>query len=67
MSTKTTFKRIALVAVASMGFGVLTSIAPASAVTNLDTKVKGVTVSSSTPARAGIEGSLLQSSSLRQL
>jgi trimeric autotransporter adhesin len=31
MSTKTTFKRIALVAVASMGFGVLTSIAPASA------------------------------------
>jgi hypothetical protein len=31
MSTKTTFKRIALVAVASLGFGVLTSIAPASA------------------------------------
>jgi len=31
MSTKTTFKRIALVAVASMGFGVLTSVAPASA------------------------------------
>jgi trimeric autotransporter adhesin len=31
MSTKTTFKRVALVAVASMGFGVLTSIAPASA------------------------------------
>ena len=29
MSTKTTFKRIALVAVASLGFGVLTSIAPA--------------------------------------
>jgi hypothetical protein len=26
MSTKTTFKRIALVAVASMGFGVLTSV-----------------------------------------
>jgi len=33
MSTKTTFKRIALVAVASMGFGVLTSVAPASAAT----------------------------------
>ena len=31
MSTKTTFKRVALVAVASMGFGVLTSVAPASA------------------------------------
>jgi hypothetical protein len=32
MSTKTTFKRIALVAVAALGFGVLTSVAPASAV-----------------------------------
>ena len=31
MSTKTTFKRVALVAVAALGFGVLTSIAPASA------------------------------------
>jgi trimeric autotransporter adhesin len=31
MSKKTNFKRIALVAVASLGFGVLTSIAPASA------------------------------------
>jgi trimeric autotransporter adhesin len=31
MSTKTTFKRIALVAVAAMGFGVLTSVAPANA------------------------------------
>jgi hypothetical protein len=31
MSTKTTFKRIALVAVVSLGFGVLTSVAPASA------------------------------------
>jgi trimeric autotransporter adhesin len=31
MSTKTTFKRIALVAVAALGLGVLTSIAPASA------------------------------------
>jgi hypothetical protein len=34
MSTKTTFKRIALVAVAAMGFGVLTSVAPASAAAN---------------------------------
>jgi len=31
MSTKTTFKRIALVTVAALGFGVLTSVAPASA------------------------------------
>jgi trimeric autotransporter adhesin len=34
MSTKTTFKRIALVAVASLGFGVLTSVAPANAMTS---------------------------------
>ena len=33
MSTKTTFKRVALVAVASLGFGVLTSVAPVSAAT----------------------------------
>ena len=33
MSTKTTFKRVALVAVASLGIGVLTSVAPASATT----------------------------------
>jgi len=31
MSTKTTIKRVALVAVAALGFGVLTSVAPASA------------------------------------
>ena len=31
MSTKTTFKRIALVTVAALGFGVLSSVAPASA------------------------------------
>jgi trimeric autotransporter adhesin len=34
MSTKTTFKRIALVAVAALGLGVLTSVAPASAAAN---------------------------------
>jgi len=32
MSTKTTFKRIALVTVAALGFGLLSSVAPASAV-----------------------------------
>ena len=31
MSTKTTFKRIALVTVAALGFGVLSSVAPATA------------------------------------
>jgi len=31
MSTKTTFKRVALVVVAALGFGVLTSVAPATA------------------------------------
>jgi hypothetical protein len=36
MSTKTTFKRIALVAVAALGLGVLTSIAPASAAIESD-------------------------------
>jgi trimeric autotransporter adhesin len=32
MSTKTTFKRVALVAVAALGFGVMTPVSPASAV-----------------------------------
>jgi len=34
MSTKTTFKRVALVIVAALGFGLLSSVAPASAVTS---------------------------------
>ena len=34
MSTKTTFKRIALVTVAALGFGLLSSVTPASAVTS---------------------------------
>ena len=49
MSTKTTFKRIALVAVASLGFGLLTSVAPASA------DVATVTsVSAGTPAASRV-------------
>ena len=36
MSTKTNFKRIALVAVAAMGLGVLTSVAPANAAVTAD-------------------------------
>jgi len=50
MSTKTIYKRIALVAVASLGFGVLTSISPASA-------SKGtLTLSGTTVARGGASG-----------
>jgi trimeric autotransporter adhesin len=44
MSTKTTFKRIALVAVAALGFGVLTSVAPATAVPRTATLVTVGTV-----------------------
>lgn len=39
MSTKTTFKRVALVVVAALGFGVLTSVAPASAAPETATSV----------------------------
>jgi hypothetical protein len=42
MSTKTTFKRIALVTVAALGFGVLTSVAPASAAGNAASASFGV-------------------------
>ena len=49
MSTKTTFKRVALVAVASLGFGVLSSVAPATAGTNTD--ITALTASASDPAR----------------
>jgi hypothetical protein len=51
MSTKTTFKRIALVAVASLGFGVLTSVAPASAVAIAPT---GITAGAVGPTRVGV-------------
>jgi hypothetical protein len=40
MSTKTTFKRIALVTVAALGMGVLTSVAPASAAIAADSKLR---------------------------
>jgi hypothetical protein len=51
MSTKTTFKRVALVAVASLGFGVLTSVAPASAATATPTSV---TVGTIPTAQVGV-------------
>jgi len=50
MSTKTTFKRVALVAVAALGFGVLTSVAPASAAERTPTSI---TLGTGSPARAG--------------
>jgi hypothetical protein len=43
MSTKTTFKRVALVAVAALGLGVMTSVAPANA------RTAGVAVTLGTP------------------
>jgi trimeric autotransporter adhesin len=50
MSTKTTFKRVALVAVAALGFGVLTSVAPASAAIT----ATGISAGTSGPARVGV-------------
>ena len=46
MSTKTTFKRVALVAVAALGMGVLSSVAPASAATKTPTSVTVGTIPS---------------------
>ena len=54
MSTKTTFKRVALVAVAALGFGVLTSVAPASALTT--EYVTSITSSNATVPVAGATG-----------
>jgi hypothetical protein len=50
MSTKTTFKRVALVTVAALGFGLL-SVAPSQAVTSIDT----LTLSSATAAQTTAE------------
>jgi hypothetical protein len=50
MSTKTTFKRIALVAVAALGFGVM-SVAPSSAAINADS----IALSSATAAQTSAE------------
>ena len=51
MSTKTTFKRVALVAVAALGLGVLSSVAPANATAVTTTAIVVGTVP---PARAGV-------------
>ena len=47
MSTKTNFKRVALVAVASLGLGVLTSVAPAFAAPSLTVSANGGTATDS--------------------
>jgi hypothetical protein len=51
MSTKTTLKRIALVAVSALGFGVLTALAPASAAPNTNL---ACTISYDAPAATNI-------------
>jgi hypothetical protein len=51
MSTKTTFKRIALVTVAALGFGGLVTVAPANAAATLAASLSAGTVS---PSRVGI-------------
>jgi trimeric autotransporter adhesin len=56
MSTKTTFKRIALVAVAALGFGVLTSVAPANATANK--AVSSLTVGTLPAVRPGVVANL---------
>jgi len=55
MSTKTTFKRVALVAVASLGFGVLTSVAPAAAAEVAAASVSAGTFTTTNPSgRTGV-------------
>jgi len=51
MSTKTTFKRIALVAVAALGFGML-SVAPSSAVPQADTLTASALTATAVPGAA---------------
>jgi len=53
MSTKTTFKRIALVTVAALGFGVLTSVSPATAAGNSELPT-GLAVGTIPAHRAGV-------------
>ena len=55
MSTKTTFKRIALVAVAALGLGVISSVAPATAVERTPSIIS---VASNGALRSGVAGSI---------
>jgi hypothetical protein len=57
MSTKTSIKRIALVAVSALGLGVLTSVAPASAAITTGTAVGDTTLTTVLPTtRPGVAG-----------
>ena len=56
MSTKTTFKRVALVAVAALGLGVLSSVAPATAAS--PQTPTAVSFGSAANLRAGVAGSV---------
>ncbi|CAN2227512.1 Big-1 (bacterial Ig-like domain 1) domain containing protein [Candidatus Nanopelagicaceae bacterium] len=56
MSTKTTFKRVALVAVAALGLGVLTSVAPATAAANAT--ITSLSAGTPTPVRVGVVSSV---------
>ena len=52
MSTKTSIKRIALIAVSALGFGMMTAVAPASAAeATVATEVTAVTIATSTTGR----------------
>jgi hypothetical protein len=54
MSTKTNFKRVALVAVASLGLGVLTSIAPANAANEITASDVAISAAgTTTPCKTG--------------
>jgi hypothetical protein len=53
MSTKTSFKRVALVAVAALGMGVLTSVSPANA------SARTMPISGTTVARSGSAGAAI--------
>jgi hypothetical protein len=57
MSTKTTFKRIALVAVAALGLGVLTSVAPATA--GAGATITALSAGTPTPVRVGVVSSVV--------
>ena len=53
MSTKTTLKRVALVAVSALGFGLLTSTAPANAEAGVGSTISSVVVGTIPSARVG--------------
>ena len=55
MSTKTTIKRVALVAVAALGLGVVSSVAPATAIERTPSIIS---VASDGALRAGVAGSI---------